>query len=241
MGAAEPRDEPAQVARSTSGTSVAQLLRTGPPPPIDPRSVGPPSRTVRLMSGPRLRTFTPYITFSQRFGNRKQTPRNRIAQTVVGGVGGTCRPTLDWSVAAAQRGSAWAAPRGADAIRSPAYNPLLASSCTGVPRSTAFPRSRTTISSKPTALANRWVIRMTVLPARYQGRGQLLPGNAELDDELAGHPAALPPGRVLVVGSGQTGCQISEELHEAGRVVFLACGRAPWGPRRSMVATSSPG
>ena len=30
------------------------------------------------------------------------------------------------------------------------------------------------------------------------------------------NPAALPPGKVLVVGSGQTGCQLSEELHEVG-------------------------
>ena len=43
---------------------------------------------------------------------------------------------------------------------------------------------------------------------------------------------ALPPGRVLIVGSGQSGCQIAEELHEAGRDVVLACGRAPWLPRR---------
>jgi putative flavoprotein involved in K+ transport len=43
---------------------------------------------------------------------------------------------------------------------------------------------------------------------------------------------SLPPGGVLVVGSGQTGCQIAEELHEAGRHVYLACGRAPWIPRR---------
>jgi len=46
------------------------------------------------------------------------------------------------------------------------------------------------------------------------------------------NPAALPPGKVLVVGSGQTGCQLSEELRESGREVFLACGRAPWLPRR---------
>jgi putative flavoprotein involved in K+ transport len=46
------------------------------------------------------------------------------------------------------------------------------------------------------------------------------------------NPAALPPGKVLVVGSGQTGCQLSEELHQSGREVFLACGRAPWLPRR---------
>jgi putative flavoprotein involved in K+ transport len=37
---------------------------------------------------------------------------------------------------------------------------------------------------------------------------------------------------VLVVGSGQSGCQISEELCQAGREVFLACGRAGWLARR---------
>ncbi|MDF2712758.1 MAG: FAD-dependent oxidoreductase, partial [Nonomuraea muscovyensis] len=46
------------------------------------------------------------------------------------------------------------------------------------------------------------------------------------------NPTALPPGKVLVVGSGQTGCQLAEELRQAGREVFLACGRAPWLPRR---------
>lgn len=46
------------------------------------------------------------------------------------------------------------------------------------------------------------------------------------------NPAELPHGAVLVVGSGQSGCQIAEELCEAGRDVFLACGRAPWVPRR---------
>jgi putative flavoprotein involved in K+ transport len=42
----------------------------------------------------------------------------------------------------------------------------------------------------------------------------------------------LPQGRVLIVGSGQSGCQIAEELHEAGRDVVVACGKAPWLPRR---------
>ena len=37
---------------------------------------------------------------------------------------------------------------------------------------------------------------------------------------------------MLVVGSGQSGCQVAEELHEAGRSVVLSCGRAPWAPRR---------
>ena len=35
-----------------------------------------------------------------------------------------------------------------------------------------------------------------------------------------------------MIGSGQTGCQIAEELVEADREVFLSCGRAPWAPRR---------
>jgi putative flavoprotein involved in K+ transport len=47
-----------------------------------------------------------------------------------------------------------------------------------------------------------------------------------------GSPAKLPPGNVLIVGSGQTGCQLAEELYESGRKVFLACGRCPWIPRR---------
>jgi len=53
-----------------------------------------------------------------------------------------------------------------------------------------------------------------------------------IDAERYRDPSALAPGAVLIVGSGQTGCQLAEELHEAGRDVFLACGRAPWVPRR---------
>lgn len=37
----------------------------------------------------------------------------------------------------------------------------------------------------------------------------------------------LPPGKVLVVGSGQSGAQIAEDLHLAGRQVVLAVGDAP--------------
>jgi putative flavoprotein involved in K+ transport len=41
------------------------------------------------------------------------------------------------------------------------------------------------------------------------------------------NPAQLPPGAVLVVGTGQSGCQIAEDLHLAGRQVHLATGSAP--------------
>ncbi len=69
-------------------------------------------------------------------------------------------------------------------------------------------------------------------PYRPAGIEGLPPGLPLVDAESYTNPAALPPGRVLVVGSGQTGCQIAEELRLDGREVVLACGRAPWQPRR---------
>jgi thioredoxin reductase len=59
------------------------------------------------------------------------------------------------------------------------------------------------------------------------------PGHvAVMDVTSYRRPDDLPAGRVLLVGSGQTGVQLAEELHLAGRDVVLACGRAPWSPRR---------
>jgi putative flavoprotein involved in K+ transport len=69
-------------------------------------------------------------------------------------------------------------------------------------------------------------------PHRPAGAATLPAGLLQIDLEGYRNPAELPPGPVLVVGSGQSGCQIAEELHEAAREVFLACGRAPWAPRR---------
>jgi len=43
--------------------------------------------------------------------------------------------------------------------------------------------------------------------------------------------AQLPEGAVIVVGSGQSGCQIAEDLHLAGRKVHLVVGSAPRCPR----------
>ncbi len=45
-------------------------------------------------------------------------------------------------------------------------------------------------------------------------------------------PDRLPPGDVLVVGTGQSGAQIAEDLHLAGRRVHLAVGSAPRIARR---------
>ena len=69
-------------------------------------------------------------------------------------------------------------------------------------------------------------------PHRPPGAASLPTALLQIDAEDYRNPADLPAGPVLVVGSGQSGCQIAEELHTSGRQVFLACGRAPWGPRR---------
>jgi len=69
-------------------------------------------------------------------------------------------------------------------------------------------------------------------PHRPRGAETLPPDLPQLDAETYRNPRSLPEGDVLVIGSGQTGCQISEELRIAGREVFLSCGRAPWAPRR---------
>jgi len=45
------------------------------------------------------------------------------------------------------------------------------------------------------------------------------------------NPEQLPEGEVLVVGSGQSGVQLMEDLHLAGRKVHLAVGSAPRSPR----------
>lgn len=45
-------------------------------------------------------------------------------------------------------------------------------------------------------------------------------------------PRDLPPGAVLVVGSAQSGCQIAEDLLDAGREVYLSTGRVGRAARR---------
>ncbi len=46
------------------------------------------------------------------------------------------------------------------------------------------------------------------------------------------NPQSLPDRPVLVVGTGQSGCQIAEDLHLAGKTVHLCVGGAPRSPRR---------
>ncbi|MDI1360538.1 MSMEG_0569 family flavin-dependent oxidoreductase [Methylotenera sp.] len=52
-------------------------------------------------------------------------------------------------------------------------------------------------------------------------------GIKQIHSEQYKNPQALPEGNVLVVGSGQSGAQIAEDLHLTGRKVFLAVGDSP--------------
>ncbi|MEA3130566.1 MAG: putative flavoprotein involved in transport [Paraburkholderia sp.] len=49
----------------------------------------------------------------------------------------------------------------------------------------------------------------------------------QLQSSAYRNPQALPEGAVMVVGTGQSGAQIAEDLHLAGRKVVLAVGEAP--------------
>ncbi|MGH2807712.1 MAG: FAD-dependent oxidoreductase [Actinomycetota bacterium] len=69
-------------------------------------------------------------------------------------------------------------------------------------------------------------------PHRPDGAGSLPARIPQIDVEDYVNPSHVPEGEVLIVGSGQSGCQVAEELVADGREVYLACGRAPWLPRR---------
>ena len=60
----------------------------------------------------------------------------------------------------------------------------------------------------------------------------LPPGLLQIDTSVYRSPDALPQGAVLVVGSAQSGGQITEDLAMAGRAVFLSTGRTGRKPRR---------
>lgn len=60
---------------------------------------------------------------------------------------------------------------------------------------------------------------------------QIAPEIQQIHSDDYANPNALPPGGVLVVGTGQSGAQIAEELKEAGRDVYLCVGSANRTPR----------
>jgi putative flavoprotein involved in K+ transport len=70
------------------------------------------------------------------------------------------------------------------------------------------------------------------IPRRHPLAERLPVSVQQMDAQSYRNPEALPDGPVLVVGNGQSGSQIAEDLHLAGRSVHLSVGRAPRSPRR---------
>ena len=62
--------------------------------------------------------------------------------------------------------------------------------------------------------------------------GALDPSILQIHSSEYRNPESMPEGAVLVVGTGQSGCQIAEDLHLAGRAVHLCVGEAPRVARR---------
>ncbi|WP_173510106.1 flavin-containing monooxygenase [Sinorhizobium psoraleae] len=89
-------------------------------------------------------------------------------------------------------------------------------------------------TSRGTLLARNVIVASGSLncPVRPVWAAQLPPALRQVDASGYRSAADLPAGAVLVVGSGQSGAQIAEELAEAGRTVFLATSRVGRLPRR---------
>jgi putative flavoprotein involved in K+ transport len=69
-------------------------------------------------------------------------------------------------------------------------------------------------------------------PLTFRATADTPPGITEMHTSAYRNPTDLPDGAVLIVGSGQSGCEIGLELLETGRGVHLALGRCGWFPRR---------
>ena len=69
-------------------------------------------------------------------------------------------------------------------------------------------------------------------PQIPQFKGALSPEIVQLHSDSYWKPLYLPAGAVLVVGSGQSGAQIAEELYRLGRTVYLSVSRSGRVPRR---------
>jgi putative flavoprotein involved in K+ transport len=80
--------------------------------------------------------------------------------------------------------------------------------------------------------------RVVIATGAFQSPGipafarKLSPAVVQLHSSAYRSPDQLPPGAVLVVGSGSSGGQIAEELHRSGRDVLLSVSRHRRVPRR---------
>ena len=115
--------------------------------------------------------------------------------------------------------AAWAA-----ALAAPVHEGVMVTSVTRAPGGTGFVVETTDGPWRAgRVIVASGVYRTATRPAFAAG----LPASiARLDATTYRNPEAMAPGSVLVVGSGQSGCQIVEDLLLAGRDVYLSVGSA---------------
>jgi putative flavoprotein involved in K+ transport len=168
--------------------------------------------------------------------------RGRVAQTWRGRWDSFCLVTPNWSIQLPGRSYDGPDPDGfmqrdelvswfedyAEAISAPVREGVEVRSIAGRDDGFALETSTGELHASAVVLATGAYQK----PHRPPAAATLPPDLFQIDVDQYRNEAQLPPGRVLVVGSGQSGCQIAEELHEAGRDVVLACGKVAWSPRR---------
>jgi len=87
--------------------------------------------------------------------------------------------------------------------------------------------------------SSEWEARNVVIATGLFQKSKQLPFQTEIPKRILQlhsseyrNPESLPEGEILVVGSAQSGCQITEELYLSGRKVYLSIGSAGRAPRR---------
>ena len=95
-------------------------------------------------------------------------------------------------------------------------------------------KTRTDGQAEESVLSRSIVIASGVLHApKFPLSHSRIPSNiTQLHTADYRNAAALPPGAVVVVGSGQSGCQVVEDLLSAGRKVYLCTSKVGRAPRR---------
>lgn len=101
-------------------------------------------------------------------------------------------------------------------------------------RGESFRLELDTAKGKETLLARSVIIASGGMQApRVPAVGKQLPREiVQLHTGNYRNPESLPAGAVMVVGSAQSGCQITEDLLEAGRQVYLCTSKVGRRPRR---------
>ncbi|HET9456580.1 MAG TPA: NAD(P)-binding domain-containing protein [Candidatus Limnocylindrales bacterium] len=95
-------------------------------------------------------------------------------------------------------------------------------------------RFRLELRGRPPILADRVIVATGPFqaPRTHEAAARVDPAVRQLHVDEYRREADLPPGAVLVVGTGQSGAQLTEELLEHGRRVVLSVGRCGRAPRR---------